>query len=265
MPVSLTLRSWELASVVSFAYMAIVAALRPGLAPSTRLRIAGGCAAGLAVTGVSVVAPPNLLLHGLLLPPVLLLLAYWISGLFFVAPMAAVERALERMDVSLRVDALSRQLPRPLAEFLECSYAGVYVLIPLALGLHARLARTPDLDRFWLIILTTDYICFGVLPWVQTRPPRAIESAAPWRSSVRKLNLSLLGAASIRVNTFPSGHAAEALAAALLVSGVSPSVFAWMLFLALSVSAGAVLGRYHYAIDALSGWLVAAVVWFALR
>jgi hypothetical protein len=31
------------------------------------------------------------------------------------------------------------------------------------------------------------------------------------------------------------------------------------------VSAGAVLGRYHYAADAIAGWFVAAVVWAALR
>jgi hypothetical protein len=30
------------------------------------------------------------------------------------------------------------------------------------------------------------------------------------------------------------------------------------------VSAGAVLGRYHYAADALAGWLVALVVWGVL-
>ena len=30
------------------------------------------------------------------------------------------------------------------------------------------------------------------------------------------------------------------------------------------VSAGTVFGRYHYAADAIAGWIVAAVVW-ALR
>jgi len=30
------------------------------------------------------------------------------------------------------------------------------------------------------------------------------------------------------------------------------------------VSAGAVLGRYHYAADAVAGWVVAAAVWVAL-
>jgi membrane-associated phospholipid phosphatase len=34
-----------------------------------------------------------------------------------------------------------------------------------------------------------------------------------------------------------------------------------MSLMALAISAGAVLGRYHYAADVLAGWLVALVVW----
>lgn len=62
----------------------------------------------------------------------------------------------------------------------------------------------------------------------------------------------------------PSGHAAEGLAAALLVASLSPLIFSWMLVAGLAVAAGAVFGRYHYAIDAFTGWLVAIVVWLLL-
>jgi hypothetical protein len=34
-----------------------------------------------------------------------------------------------------------------------------------------------------------------------------------------------------------------------------------MAIVALAISAGAVLGRYHYALDAVVGWLVAVAVW----
>jgi membrane-associated phospholipid phosphatase len=63
------------------------------------------------------------------------------------------------------------------------------------------------------------------------------------------------------VNTFPSGHAAEALAAALLCLDAPAPVAAWMFFNAAAISAGAVFGRYHYAADALAGWLVALLVY----
>jgi len=38
-------------------------------------------------------------------------------------------------------------------------------------------------------------------------------------------------------------------------------IFASILVAAAAVAAGAVFGRYHYAIDAFAGWLVALTVW----
>ena len=285
---ALALRNWEIASYGMFAYTAILAALLRGLAPGIRARAFAGSGAGLVVfiavaleanpahaavedldrkfvvTAASVLTPSNVFLHGWLLPPLLLLLAYWTSGLLFTAPMPRVEHGLVQIDRVLRVRAISSAAPRWIAELLELSYAAVYALIPIALMLHLRFTASPDYDRFWTVILVTDYVCFAVLPWIQTRPPRALEPDDPWRSSLRAFNLRLLGAASIRVNTFPSGHAAEALAAALLVSNAPSAVVAWMLFNALAVSAGAVFGRYHYAPDAIAGWLVALAVWVTL-
>jgi membrane-associated phospholipid phosphatase len=182
----------------------------------------------------------------------------------FVAPMPRAERLLLGIDRTLRVKRLAAAAPRPLAEFLEVAYAGVYPVIPIALAIHLTALDAPDASRFWTVILVTDYICFGMLPWVQTRPPRALEEGAPWRARFRTFNLRLLGKASIHANTFPSGHTAEALAAALLVVGAPAPVVIWMFFNALSISAGAVFGRYHYAADALAGWAVAAAVWMVL-
>ena len=75
------------------------------------------------------------------------------------------------------------------------------------------------------------------------------------------MNLRLVGSASIGVNTFPSGHAAEALAVALLVACAPWPICVAMLVIALAISAGAVLGRYHYLADAIAGWAVGLVVW----
>jgi membrane-associated phospholipid phosphatase len=175
-----------------------------------------------------------------------------------------VETVFCRIDRALHVREGSSQLPQWLVDVLESSYAGVYVLIPAALALRLRLAADPDPDRFWLVVLATDFVCFGMLPWIQTRPPRALEPDEPWNSAVRRLNLTVLGAASIQVNTFPSGHAAEALAAVFLVTSLPWAVPAVMAIAALAVAGGAVFGRYHYAIDAVAGWVVACVVWLLL-
>jgi membrane-associated phospholipid phosphatase len=265
MHVFVRLRGWELASMISFLYIAIVAAvLRKGLPPASRVRAVGGSVAGLLLTAASATAPYQPFLHGWLLPPLLLFLSYWTSGLLFVAPMQRIETLFAFIDRVVRVRGVGAKAPIRLAEFLEFSYAAVFVLIPIALALHLEFAPTPDVDRFWTVILVTDFICFAMLPWIQTRPPRSLEIGEPWASSFRRFNLQFLGSASIQMNTFPSGHAAEALAAALLVSNLPSGLFLWMLFNAAAVSAGAVFGRYHYAIDALAGWVVAIAVWAVL-
>ena len=81
---------------------------------------------------------------------------------------------------------------------------------------------------------------------------------------MRAFNLRMLGATSIQVNTFPSGHAAEGLAAALLVTAAPPAIVLAMFAAGLAVSAGAVLGRYHYLVDAIAGWIVAVLVFVAI-
>ena len=134
-------------------------------------------------------------------------------------------------------------------------------MIPIALIMRLAFSEQPRPSRFWAVILITDFFCFGSLPWVQTRPPRALEPAEPWISSIRSVNLRLLGSTSIQANTFPSGHAAEALASALLVLDAPAPIVGAMLIAAFSVAAGAVLGRYHYLADALAGWIVAVIVW----
>jgi membrane-associated phospholipid phosphatase len=252
---------WETASAVFFVYTATLAAATPGL--ERRARAAGGSVAGLLVAAASLVAGP--LLHDWVLPPAVLLIAYWTSGALWTAPMPRAERMLMRFDVAAGVPSTSARMPRALAELLELAYVGVYPLIPIAFALHLLFVPEPDIDRFWTVILVTDFVCFGMLPWVQTRPPRALEERPPWTATVRGFNLKLLGAASIHVNTFPSGHAAEALAAVFLVLGAPLPIVLAMLFIALAISAGTVYGRYHYLADALLGWVVALGVWLAVR
>ena len=204
-------------------------------------------------------APPGVWVF----PPAALLIGYWTSGLLFVAPMPGAERWLAEVDGRLRIREVAARMPRLLVELLELAYAGIYPLIPLALCL--ALGQGITADRFWTTILVTDYLCFAMLPWVQTRPPRAIGLDATWRSSWRRINLRMLSASSVQVNTFPSGHAAEALACALLVSGGPPLVAGAMFVAAAAVAAGTVFGRYHYAADAIAGWAVGLLVWATLR
>jgi membrane-associated phospholipid phosphatase len=254
---------WQTTGIVFFVYVVLVVAVRGPRGRAAR-RVIGGSACGLMTLVGSVLTRDFPLFQDWIWPPLTLLIAYWSSGPLFIAPVPTQEQALASLDERASMLNLARRTPRIVAELLEASYVGIYPLVLVALMLHLGLSPNPDASHFWSVILVTDYVCFGFLPWVQTRPPRALEPGEPWTSSIRRFNLRLLGAASIQVNTFPSGHAAEALAAGLLVLDTPTSVAGPMFIGALAVSAGAVLGRYHYLADVLAGWVVAGLVWFSL-
>ena len=255
--------SWASASVAYFLYIGAVAAFLPRLGTAARLRVAAVAVVGL---GVSLAGGQATAFwaRSLIWPPVALLLAYWATGLVWTGPMPRIEAWLSKTDDRLKIPAIVARTPRAFILILEGAYAGVYPIIPIALVLHLWFSPDADADRFWLVVLITDFVCFGMLPWIQTRPPRAVEAVQPWSSGLRSFNVSLLGRLSIGVNTVPSGHAAEALAAALLLSDAPAGVAVWMWAAAAAISAGAVLGRYHYAVDAFAGWAVALIVWTAL-
>jgi len=258
---------WQQAGVTFFAYLLLVIGGRRLLSRHATTRLARiWLAAAGSVLGIAVLlytertTQPEVLMEWLL-PPAILLLAYWTSGFLFVRPVGWQERMLVWMDDRLGVRDAAGAIPRAVAELLEAAYVGVYPLVLVGFLLHLAFAVQPDPARFWAVVLVTDFICFGFLPWIQTRPPRALEAGDPWSATTRTLNLRLLGATSINVNTFPSGHAAEALVVALLTIDAPPPIVALMFASALAVSAGAVLGRYHYLADALAGWVVAFLVW----
>jgi membrane-associated phospholipid phosphatase len=253
---------WIRWSIAFVGYAAVAAAVRPGVSTPARLRAWGGCAFAAALLAIAWRLPRESVANVWILPPIVLLAGYWTTGRLFVRPMPWAERVLGSLDRRWHIQAIATRCPPLAGELLELAYSSIYIVIGVALLLALRSGVTAD--RFWTVILVTDYVCFGMLPWFQTRPPRDVGFDVPWQSRWRGVNERLLEAGGVRVNTFPSGHAAEALAAALLVTGAPAAFVAGMFFAALAISAGAVLGRYHYALDAIAGWAVAVVVWWAL-
>jgi hypothetical protein len=255
------MRPWELGSAVFFVYLAVTALSRGGR-PGARPRALAASAAGLLLTAASARMNDSPILHAWVLPPILLLTAYWGTGALFVAPMPSVERRLHDCDETLAIRSIAARLPRACAELFEFAYSGVYPTIPLALWIALGRGESPA--HFWSVVLFTDYVCFGCLPWIQSRPPRALEAEPPWRSRWRTVNLRILESGSVGVNTVPSGHAAEGLVCALLATGAPWPVVIAMFLNAAAISAGAVFGRYHYAADVILGWIVAVIVWIAV-
>lgn len=254
---------WQPGGLAFFGYVVLVAGLGRARRRSFG-RVLAGAAVGVFLVLASRIDGQPAFLSNWLWPAVVLLTSYWVSGLLFTAPIARQEQLLNGIDEWLRLPDVARRTPRLLAEVCEAAYVGVYLLVPVALLVRYGYYASPDPHGFWSVVLVTDFICFGMLPWVQTRPPRAVDAADPWKSVVRQFNVRLLGATSIQVNTFPSGHAAEALVAALMTLEAPAAVTAVMILGAIAVSAGAVLGRYHYFADAAVGWAVGLGVWLAL-
>jgi hypothetical protein len=201
-------------------------------------------------------------------PGLLLLIGYWLPGKLFTAPDQRLEAWLLEADWRwgrplLAVDA---KAPRVLRELLELSYLLCYPLIPLAFA--AVVFWNGDPDDFWTTVLLAVFACYGLLPWLPTRPPRALRSerdAVPRPSAIRQLNVAVLGRASIQVNTFPSGHVAAAFAAGLAVGQVHAGAGAAIGLLSLGIAVAAVVGRYHYAADVVLGAIVAFIAFTMTR
>lgn len=203
------------------------------------------------------------------LPAVYLVQGYWLCGLFFRRPMRAVEARLLGVDRTLfrvaHVATFVTRGPRLILEFFEFAYLLVYPLVPMSVGIFLLVGGRPEIDRYWVAILLAGYGCYGMLPWIQTRPPRSIEHV--WNSRYqqlwfRRLNLIVLRQGSVQVNTFPSGHASVAWAAALAVGTMHPGGGAALMVLALSITIATVLGRYHYAVDSVLGMIIGVASWW---
>ena len=259
---------WQSITLVYSIYLAIVSFLRPEFRRARPTLLVAAAVAGLvALTPAQVAANTA---FKFVVPALVLLAGYRLSGLLFVRIDAGVENALLALDRSwlgrtgvMRAYATG---PRIVHEYLETSYLLVYVALPAGAAALVVTGHTSMLDYYWTVVLAAEFVCYGVLPWIQTRPPMLLkeEPAAlplPPLCRVRRLNQLIARRASIQANTIPSGHAAGAVAAALVVMSVAPAIGLVFLVLALSIVVASVLGRYHYTVDSLLGILVAVMAW----
>jgi membrane-associated phospholipid phosphatase len=122
----------------------------------------------------------------------------------------------------------------------------------------------PQVASFWLVVLIATYICYGVTPFVPAYPPRSLSSTPVTAvSSVNKgriFNRWILRHGSIHAISFPSAHVASAFAVALVLLRYSLPACLLFLLIAIAISLGAVIGRYHYALDVLTGAVLALII-----
>ena len=226
-------------------------------------------------------------------PAVLILLAYRESGLLQVPDSAHHFDNLfiqwDRVLLANRgVEALLSACTPWLQHYLEFCYLMCYPLVPLGAGIlylaqrSQASARNSDRtlpsfisldpeasDRFWTAILLATLACYVIFPFVPLTPPRVLYGDNPWPAVgplLRKMNLWLLDRYSVQACIFPSGHVAAVTAEALVLRRLVPR-FGWVFVLmAVSIALATVVGRYHYAADAIVGAAVGALAfWIANR
>jgi len=252
------LRTSEWIAIAYFAYLLAAAAVVRWKTPGQRRRVIATAAA--VVTAVLASSRFTGAAGSLRdwTPLVYILIGYWLPANFVTTTNQRFEHALLACDhrwFGIRdANEPHQRTQHGLTELLELAYLFCYPMVPVGFACLYAAGLHDETDRFWTAVLVAVFGCYGVLPWLPTRPPRAIvgEPARP-SGPIRRMNLRVLGAASIQLNTFPSGHAAAAVATALAVGVRLPFAGMALGVLALGIAFGSVVGRYHYAADAVTG------------
>jgi membrane-associated phospholipid phosphatase len=264
-------RASEWLTFAYFAYLGLIALLRPAMAGRRRAVLVAVAVIALLFLPITLPAGPLRERLRDWLPAAWLLAGYWLSGLYFTAPMPRVERQFLRFDRFLYRNGLASLVAHtswPLLDALEFAYLSCFIFVPGGMLILALSGHEASADRFWTIVLAGEFGSFGVLPWIQTRPPRDVEPPDPINSRgliVRRLNLYMCGRTSIGWNTFPSGHVAGALAAALAVAEAVPAAAVPMFVGAGLIAVSTVIGRYHYAVDGIAGAVLTLSVWAVMH
>ena len=211
----------------------------------------GGClvaAAGPRLPDVTLLAGGTLRDWWLLLA---LPLAYWVPAPLVAVPDLRLERTLLAMDAASGLRPVLQQA-HPL---LELSYLLVYPMVPAGLAAVLAAGGLPA-DTYWLALLVSVLPCYGLLPLLPTRPPRALLAPDPQftRSSLpREANVRFLATFGNGWNTVPSGHAAGAVAVTMLVWRSGSPLSAAFALLAAGVALATIRGRYHFVADTVLG------------
>lgn len=238
----------------------VVAALTQ---PIERRQVAAAAAAAYALVAFGSATLAGSFWVTLLVPGALLLTGYWLSGLMFHSPQPWLERWLLATDKAVGADRWMARTPRAVAEILEASYAADYLVV----GGGAIFAATAGVDAaasYWSLVLTSELASFAPLPWLRSRPPRALEAAPANPLFFGRLNASILNHASVQANTLPSGHVSGAVAAALGVMPVDATAGVVLMGVAGLIAVAAIAGRYHYVADCVAGVAVSLLVWSAM-
>jgi membrane-associated phospholipid phosphatase len=202
----------------------------------------------------------------------LFLVPYWQTGEFFLQPNLKIQNRLLAFDRQLMpgIAAKSGTERTVIGVLLEMAYLLCYPLVPLGLLAMYLAGLREKVGGFWFVVLMSTYICYAITPFVPAFPPRSLSDDQAGRSApekdtskARSFNRWILKRGSIHAISFPSAHVASAFAIAMVLLRYALPLGVVFVVIAVLISLGAVVGRYHYALDVLFGAATALAVFFA--
>jgi len=196
----------------------------------------------------------------------LFLVPYWQTGQFFQGPNHRIEQRLLAFDRWLmpQTAGTSGTARTGLGLVLEVAYLFCYPLVPLGLLVLYAGGQRAYTASFWLVVLIATYLCYAITPFVPAYPPRDLAGSQPSKvGKARIFNRWILKHGSIHAISFPSAHVASSFAVSLALLRFMPVAGLAFLFISVWISLGAVVGRYHYALDVLLGAVTALGAFFA--
>jgi len=205
-------------------------------------------------------------------PAGLILVAYRQSGMLFANPWPRFQNMLMAWDRRIlgRFYRGPEVIPVPhfWKLYLEVFYLFCYPLIPAALGALILLNFQEKVDEFWMIVLSSTYTCYALVPLLPALPPRLLNSGQRIEKNgvgrTKALNEWLLQYGSIQANTFPSAHVTSCTAASLVLLQYNTFYGLVFLWCSVSIAAAVVIRRYHYLADAVLGIVVPIVLFLLL-
>jgi membrane-associated phospholipid phosphatase len=150
---------------------------------------------------------------------------------------------------------------------LEAAYLSVYIIGPLAVATLYLFHRREEVDRLWLAFLLGLMLSYIQFPFWPSEPPRTVFPDLDLPTivtSLRRLNLFLVGNYGIHSSVFPSAHVSGAISGALMLRRILPDrsgVGNLWLAVAVLIAVATVYGRYHYLVDAVAGGAVGVLAY----
>ncbi len=150
---------------------------------------------------------------------------------------------------------------------LHAAYFAYYVVVPAGPLWFLGTGRTRELQRTMLIIVSSFVVCYLVFMFYPVAGPYyefPRPAAAFLDNPAARLVYRILARGSAYGAAFPSSHVAATVAATIAVTAGAPRFGLMLAGPTILLTIGVVYCQMHYAVDALAGLGVAAIVVFGV-